>query len=314
MDRPEADAMLARSRELQWTFPSSSGRPVAKTVDPAIATLLDERESIVEAARFFVAAGDAAAATELAASTWRLWMLARDIPGGRAFLSGALDSTEAEPSATRALALYGDGLFAFWQGAQEESRERNEAALEAARASGDAQALALAHLGLSRVALRNGDYELGREHAVSAREQAAALEPAMGQAPLHMHAQSRWGAGDLDEAAALFAESLELNRSIGDEGMVGVELHNLGHVEARRGNVDVAERLFEECAELGSDDDAYSLASREVNAATVAFARGDRDRAADLLVRGESILHEAGVDTAGEDEISWLREQLGASG
>jgi hypothetical protein len=55
---------------------------------------------------------------------------------------------------------------------------------------------------------------------------------------------------------------------------------------------------------------SVSLASREVNAATVAFVRGDRDRAADLLARGESVLRKAGFDPADEDEICWLREQL----
>jgi ATP/maltotriose-dependent transcriptional regulator MalT len=238
--------------------------------------------------------------------------VARDVAGGRAFLAAVLDDVVETPPRERALALYGDGLLAFWQGAHEESRRRNEAALQAAQAAGDAEALALAHLGLSRVALEDGDYERGRELAVAARTHARTLGAAMRQAPLHLHAQSTRLAGDYDEAAGLFAQSLALNREIGDDGMVCVELHNLGHVEIHRGNPDVAERLFAELARLSSADDPYSAAMSRLNDAVIAYSRGDGVRASVLLDRAESTLLEARIPAAADDrfELDWLRERV----
>lgn len=310
-----AERLLALSREAHWSFPSSSGNPIR----PGDSTeeLVPERESFAELARGLVASGQEETATELAANVWRLWVAAGDAGGGRAFLASVLDAGEGRASRARALALYGDGLLAFRQGSVEESRARNEAALAAAEDSGDPEALALAHLGLSRVAFEDGEYERARSLAIRAREHARPLDPAFGgQGPVHLHAQSTRLIGEYDEAAALFAESLELNRRIGDQGMVPVELHNLGHVEIHRGDVDAAEGLFAECAQLGSDDDPYGAAMTKLNRAAVAFGRGRHEEAGRLLAEARAILEETGTDPAADDrfEIEWLGGQLPPSG
>jgi tetratricopeptide (TPR) repeat protein len=309
----ETRRLLALSREARWTFPSSAGNPVlAQEAGEWVEQLAAEQDSFVEAARFLIENGDEEAAVELAANVWRLWMLSRDIAGGRAFLASVLDAGEGRPSRARALALYGDGLFAFWQGAHEDSRQRNEAVLAAAQSVGDPEALALAHLGLSRVAVDDGDHERARSLAARAREFSEDLGPAMGQAPLHLEAQATRLAGDHDHAAALFEESLALNRRLRDDGMVGVELHNLGHVEIHRGNVDRAERYFAECTQLASGDDPYGAALTSLNQAAVALGRRDHDGARALLARTQSILEESRTDLAADDqfELDWLRAQL----
>jgi ATP/maltotriose-dependent transcriptional regulator MalT len=241
--------------------------------------------------------------------------VARDVGGGRAFLGVVLGRAAAKLSRDRAVALYGDGLLAFWQGAREESRRSNESALEAARAAEDAEAHALAHLGLSRIALDDGDYERARELAVAARAHARGLGAAMGQAPLHLHAQSTRLAGDYDGAAELFRESLELNREIGDDGMVCVELHNLGHVEIHRDDPGEAARLFSELARISFADDPYSVAMVSLNGAAVAYSRGDEERASVLLEQAESTLRKARIPAAADDrfELDWLRERLAAA-
>src|SRR5213594_4649180 len=91
--------------------------------------------------------------------------------------------------------------------------------------------------------------------AVKSREFARSLEPATGQAPLFLHASATRLTGDYDHAAALFEQSLELNRKIQDQGMVAAELQNLGFVEIHRGNVDAAERYFMEGEKIGPASD-----------------------------------------------------------
>src|SRR5204862_419558 len=83
------------------------------------------RDELAAAARGL----DADAAAELAAGAWRVWMAACDVAGGRAFLAGVLDRPGAARSRWRALALYGDGLLAYWQGEIGVSRARDEGAL-----------------------------------------------------------------------------------------------------------------------------------------------------------------------------------------
>jgi tetratricopeptide (TPR) repeat protein len=292
--------LLELSGRARWAFPSSMGNPLAPghEAEEWVEELVAERDSLLDAARGL----DDEAALEVAARVWRVWMVPRDLTGGRAFLAAVLDRGAETQSRDRALALYGDGLMAFWQGAHEESRGRNEAALAAARAVDDPEALALACLGLSRVALADGDHERARSLAVEAREHARPLAPALGQAPLHLHAQATRLAGDYDEAAALFEESLALNRQIGDPGMVAVELHNLGHVELHRGNVDAAEGYFDE---LGPAGDPYGAAMTRLNEAALAVARGHIDRAR-LLLDGIEIE----LATDDQFELDWLRARL----
>jgi ATP/maltotriose-dependent transcriptional regulator MalT len=311
--REEAQRLLDLSREARWTFPSSASRPVPKGDEPPwLEHLVAAQDSFVEAARFFVETGEHEAATELAANVWRLWIMSRDIDGGRAFLAEVLDRDGQQPSRLRALALYGDGLLAFWQGAHEDARLRNEAALDAARATGDPEALALAHIGLSRVVFDAGEYVRSRDLAIQAREYAQELQPAMEQGALHGHAQATRMLGDDDGAAALFEESLAFNRRIDDQGMVAVELHNLGHVEIRRGNVDAAERYFSELAEQPSAVDPYSVAMTDFNNAALAYGRGDKARASALLARVRTTLEEAGLEPFADDrfELDWLSERV----
>jgi tetratricopeptide (TPR) repeat protein len=257
--------------------------------------------------------GNEQTAAELAANVWRLWLMAGDRAGGRAFLASVLDAGARRPSRARALALYGDALLAIKQGDVEGSRERAQEALDVATVVDDAEGKVLGLLGLSRVVAEERDYERARSLAHRARELARGLKPAMSQAPLHMLAQSVRMSGDHEGAAPLFEESLELNRRIGDDGMVLVELENLGRVEAHRGNVDAAERYLSEAAERADLDDPYNAAMAEFDRALVVFGRGDRDRAAELLLRARSAISDLGVDLPPDDlaEVGWLGRRLG---
>jgi tetratricopeptide (TPR) repeat protein len=286
---------LEAARGITPDFPSSAGRPF-RTPDEG---LLARRDEFAQAAREV----DPERATELAARTWRLWMAARDVAGGRAFLGEVLDEREPQESRWRVLALYGDGLFAFWDDDAEGSRRRNEEALALAQRLDDAEALLLAQLGLSRVAVEDGDDVRAAQFARAARALAAPLGEATEQATVHMEAQAARLGGDYDAAAELFEQSLALNRRIDDPSMVPVELHNLTLVEVHRGNAEAAERYL---AELPAATDPYVADLMRVAEAGIAFRRGDAQGARELLagVDGEAM---ASDDRA---ELEWLRAQL----
>lgn len=286
---------LEAARGITPDFPSSAGRPF-RTPDEG---LLARREEFAQAAREV----DPERATELAARTWRLWMAARDVAGGRAFLGEVLDEREPQESRWRVLALYGDGLFAFWDDDAEGSRRRNEEALALAQRLDDAEALLFAQLGLSRVAVEDGDDVRAAQFARAARALAAPLGEATEQATVHMEAQAARLGGDYDAAAELFEQSLALNRRIDDPSMVPVELHNLTLVEVHRGNAEAAERYL---AELPAATDPYVADLMRVAEAGIAFRRGDAQGARELLagVDGEAM---ASDDRA---ELEWLRAQL----
>src|SRR5919198_2069561 len=121
MTRAEAERLLALAREAEL-----QGANAASWVE----RLRPERDRLVQAVSFFADSGDDEAAVELAANVWRLWLLTGNVAGGRELLAAALDADDGKPSRARALALYGDGMFAFRAGARDESLARNEAALE----------------------------------------------------------------------------------------------------------------------------------------------------------------------------------------
>jgi tetratricopeptide (TPR) repeat protein len=299
----EAERLLALARAADLAGPETP---------QWVERLTSERPRLAEAVRFFSGHGRHEEAAEIGANVWRLWLFSGEAAAGREFLAAALDGGELRPSRARALALYGDGVLAFRAGAQRESHARNEAALEAARAVGDREVEALALVGLSRVALRDGDYARVRELAQQARELVRDLDPSADVAPLHLEAAGTRLAGELDAAARLYEESLDLNRRLGDSRMVAVELHNLGHVELHRGNEDTADRCFAECAELRNADDPYDTAMTDLNRAAISFARGDVERARGLLHDVEAALSRAGIVLDPDDayEVDWLQARL----
>jgi len=260
--------------------------------------------------------GDPVAALEAAAGPRRAWLSSGELEAGRSVLAAVLAAPGAEgPTATRARVLYGDGLLAFRQGAQEESRARNEEALRVARAAADPGAESLALTGLSRVAFRDGDYAQVRALAAQARSIARETgEREAELAPLHMLAAGTRLGGDYAAARELYEESIELQRELGRESEhrgIAMEQHNLGWVELHLGDVDAAARRFAERDAVDSQE-AYDVAWRDVNAAALAAARGDRESAARLLVSGEAALTAMGMALDPDDafELDWLRGQL----
>jgi tetratricopeptide (TPR) repeat protein len=315
MSDERARHLLALSRELHWAFPSSQGTPIitGQAASKSVENVAQERESYANATRVLLEKGDEEGAVELASNAWRLWIVARDLTGGREFLAGVLDKSGKKPSRVRSLALYGDSLFAHLQGRVEESRQRSQAALDAALVVNDPEALALAYLGLSRVAVENGDYAQALTLAQKARQSARGLDPALGQAPLFLHAQATRLTGNYDGAAELFQQSLDLNRKINDQGMVAAELQNLGFVELHRGNLEHAKRCFTEFEKLGFSEDPYFSGMNMFAQAYLVYAEsGEKDRSQTLFKCAQDIFREAKITPGPDDqfEIDWVHERL----
>lgn len=300
----ELDRLLALSREARLSGPESSRW--AKRLTPL-------RPQLIDAVRELAASGRGEDACELAANVWRLWLVSGQLAEGRALLAPALAGTGSQPSSARALALYADGLFAFRLDATADSLASNKAALECARLVHDQEAESLALVGLSRLALRNGDYVRVRDLALQARRLASELEPEADVMPLHLLAVGYRLSGSYDDAARLYTESLGLNRSLGDAGMVATELHNLGHLELHRGNLERAEQYFNERETLRNMQDPYEDALTDLNQAALSFYRGEPARARELLGSARATLERAGMNLDPDDafEVRWLEDRLG---
>jgi tetratricopeptide (TPR) repeat protein len=173
-----------------------------------------------------------------------------------------------------------------------------------ARTAADAEGEALALVGLSRVAFRDGEYARVVELARSART----IDDTP-SAPLHMEAAGNRLAGNLVAARALYEESLARNRG---GAMEVVELHNLLHVELHLGEPESARGRFVELERLRKEGDAYNGAMRSLNLAAFAYGDGDRDAARAHLDACTTALSNDGIALDPDDqyEVDRLRDEL----
>src|SRR5437763_74626 len=116
------------------------------------------------------------------------------------------------------------------------------------------------------------------------------------RAELEAEVRARVERGDGEAACRLAADNWRQWSSSGDiAGMVGMELHNLGHLEIRRGNVDAAKRHFADCHPLRDAGNPYDNAMKDLNDAALSAVAGNRDRAGELVSRAEQTLEQAGI-------------------
>jgi tetratricopeptide (TPR) repeat protein len=279
------------------------------TADPRQGDLAE----LAGAVRDLLSRDEVDAAVEMVASTWRAWMAAGEIAAGRKLLAEVLDVPGGRSSAARSRALYGDGVLAFRAGDRHGSLARNQAAQAVARELSDRELEAQAMVGLSRIALRDGKYDQVCDISRQALDLVEGLQPGAMVMPLHLLAAGTRLGGDLDMALGLYSQSLELNRQLGDERMVAAELHNIGHVELRRGHPEVAQNVFAECWGRRDPEDAYDAAMTSLNQAALAFDRWDVAAAAELLAKSTTLLAEAGMELDPDDrfEVEDLRRRLG---
>ncbi len=304
----EAQRLLQISRKAEWVFPSSSGRPIAKSVPEWLNSIRGNQALLSKAIQFFIEKGRQDEAYELSANMWRLWVLDHKEEEGRLFLtplSGRKNFTETRYCA---LTLYGDGLLAYRLGDIAASHNSNNEALVIAEKISDKEAQGLALLGLSRAVFSESNFAQSYKFAAKSLELLRQLGPSYMQGVINFAGQAALALGNLNEAESFFRQSLELNRQLEDETMFTVDLHNLGHVEVQLGKIDEAERHFNECEKLSTDpDDPYGQALNLFNRSTISNVRNDKPNARLLINQARDLIDKNKVRLAIEDETALIK-------
>ena len=222
-------------------------------------------------------------ALALASASADFLMITGRIATGRSWLDRALESATID-NRLRAVALYENGLLAFWQGADEEACSLHGRSLELARRLGDRTTVALALCGLARVALRE-DLDWARELCEEALQTVQGIDDPLGRSnALHVLGVAAQMRGDLRQARDLMSQRIELAQMLGDFATIGMESSNLSVVERQLGNLARAEQLAREALQVQEQrGDEWAIPYGLNGLAAVAVETGQFERAATLL-------------------------------
>ena len=193
----------------------------------------------------------------------------------RGWLMGGLDALPEHARGLRARALYWDGRLAISQGRFAEAEPRLRAALGAAGEAGEADIEAAVLIALARWATLVASPE-GRElsDAAVAAARASGDWSLIAGALLTM-AGTCERASAWDRAARLATEALELYRELGDPYGVATALAELGWYDLIRGTGERAEACFDEAFELRRrHGDDRRLVEPLIDAAWLALVQG----------------------------------------
>jgi tetratricopeptide (TPR) repeat protein len=151
----------------------------------------------------------------------------------------------AAPTLIRARALYDAGQLALGQEDQPAARASFDESLRIYRRLDDKGGMAMAQVGLSRIALRDLDFASVRRYAEESAVLRRDLGDTRGQASaMHVLAAAARMQGQYSKAAELYQFSLDANRKGGYEDAVAAESLDLGYVRLRQGRIAEAKTLF----------------------------------------------------------------------
>jgi tetratricopeptide (TPR) repeat protein len=238
--------------------------------------------------------GHTADALELASALADLLRTTGRVAIGRRWLDRALEAATIDDH-LRAVALYENGLLAFWQGADEEACSLHGRSLELARRLGDRTTVALALCGLARVALRE-DLDWARTLCEEALGTVQDTNDTIGRSnALHVLGVAAQMRGDLRQARDLMVQRIELARELGDFATIGAESSNLSMVERQLGNLARAEQLAREALQIAEQrGDQWAIPYSLNGLAAVAVETGEFERAATLLAAAAGLQDQQG--------------------
>jgi tetratricopeptide (TPR) repeat protein len=258
--------------------------------------------------------GHTAGALALASALADLLRITGRVAIGRRWLDRALEAVTIDDR-LRAVALYENGLLAFWQGADDEACRLHGRSLELARQLGDRTTVALALCGLARVALRE-DLDRAQRLCEEALQTVQDTDDTVGRSnALHVLGVAAQMRGDLRQARDLMTQRIELARKLGDFATIGMESSNLSMVERQLGNLARAEQLAREALQIEEQrGDQWAIPYSLNGLAAVAVATGEFERAATLLGAAAALQERQGTAWPPDEAPHFERSRAAVEG
>lgn len=287
--------MDAQTAQSLLNFAEGAGPRLRGLEANALLDQLDQRYGDLQSAmRWFIEQGQATEAFRLASSLVGFWMATKRLDEGSGWFELALESSGGD-DAHRGRAMFNAGYLAFWKGDDERSSSLQNRALELGRQTANPTVMALALVGLARIALRTDVEEARRlcRQALAVTEGTADRDGR--SSAMHVLAAAAQMAGDLLEARDVMRQRIELARETGNLATVSIEGNNLSMVERQLGNIDEAEALVREALDISYRRGDSMAIPWNLNGLAASNAhRGAFDRAATLIGAADATMRAAG--------------------
>lgn len=220
----------------------------------AVASLEGEHANVRAALRWAIDNGDSALALRLVRVVWDFWYVRGHLAEGRRWIEAALALPDPEAPDLRAFALLGLGQLALYQGDVDVASKTLQEAIGAFRDLGDVQGRGDAQILLGILLEDEGEYEAAEIylteafHALVAAETAEPAARAFGgghtDGALYHLGVVAYGRGDLDLAERRFQEALGAARAKGNDFVASAVLGYQGLIACERGQFDDAAVTF----------------------------------------------------------------------
>jgi tetratricopeptide (TPR) repeat protein len=310
MEMAKMDAQTATSL---LTFAETVGPTLRGPEAKAVFGQFEQQYSdLLTAMQWFIAHGHTDESLRLASALVAFWMATKRLAEG----SGWFDQVLALPGGDdthRGRALFDAGYLAFWMGDDERSAALQSRAVELGRQTNNVTVMALALVGLARLALRSHDFEAARQLCREALAVTEGTDDRSGRSSaMHVLGVAAQMAGDLHEAHAVMSQRIALAREMGNLAIVSIESGNLSMVERQLGNLDQAEALAREALviDFGRADE-LSIPWKVNALAAVAKDRGEFNRAAALIGIADATMAASGGAWP-PDELVHYEKTVGA--
>jgi predicted ATPase/DNA-binding SARP family transcriptional activator len=221
-----------------------------------------ELDNVRAAIRWSLQRRDFARALGIATGIWRFCWQRGLLRESLSWFEAALSQRQDLPLLAQSNALRAAGVLAWGLSDHDRARRWLEEAIITGQASGDEYATAAAVTNLGLVLRNQGEWELASERLAEAiaRNRALVERPHAVKFPLGILAGLCVRLGRWDEARALYEESLQHNRVLGDVEGTADMLAGLALAAGGRGEFAVGRQLAQEALELyGSLNHQYGL-------------------------------------------------------
>ena len=314
----EADVLRSRHAETYLAVAEGAaahltGKEAGRWLD----RLALDHDNLRAAFDWAVNEGRAETALRLVSALWRFWQIRGHLfeATERAASALRMDGVSELPTLIRTRALGAAGSIAYWRGDFGLTHANYEAALAAARESGDRHALAEALYNFGFAAVGDAtdgtaSYKAGRPYL----EDALALFRELGDergiaGALWALAIAEGVMREFDSARTHFEESLALSRKLGDEFGVGWANHMLGMFEVNLGRPDPGEPFLREALETFTrSNDLSGILILLLDFALLAAARGETDRQWRLAGAASALQASTGLDLVNVPIGEWSWE------